>query len=172
VDLEIAFTREQVSFRARGNVRWKRIIGNQGLPAGISVQLLPAYRSLCDLLVEYAAGRATHHNKRSTIRFPVTLEVEYSTATQRHRGLTADLSRDGASILGQRLPPVGSHLHVRMKSPAGMVNLVSEVRWFRDDQQRVFGVRFAIDSHQSARRLQRLIDHVRQQMEREQSLSA
>ena len=167
IDLEIAFAREQISIYARGVVRWKRASGNRRLPAGVGVELSKIDRRTRDLILDFAAGRAVKLIKRASRRFPVEVELDYSTQIDRGiEGITHDLSRNGAAIVGSRAPAVGTHLDIHLKPQNDLsgIDLAGEVRWWRSANSSLFGVRFLLDNHKVARRVQRLIDRVKQQI--------
>jgi Tfp pilus assembly protein PilZ len=166
VDLEIAFAREQLSIYSHGVVRWRRASDTRRLPAGIGIELSRLDRRVRDLLRDFAAGRTANLVRRASRRFPVEIELDYSTARDRRlAGTTYDLSRSGAAIIGSRAPAVGTRLQIHIAPPnTPELNVAGEVRWWRSADRNLFGVRFLLDDKKVARRVQQLIDRVKQEL--------
>ncbi len=163
VDLEIAFAEEQMVFHARGIVRSKRLSGRRTLPAGMAIEFLPSELKTRQIVLDFANGEPLRLVRRASRRFPVALEVEYGDAAG--RTTTEDISRDGAFILGDGLPAVGSRIRLRLK-PEGEppINVRAEIRWHRTSSRPGAGVRFVFDDADSQRQLTELVNKIKRQL--------
>ena len=173
VDLEVVFAREQVTIHTRGIIRWKRLSSKRDMPAGVGIEFMPSERHTRDMLLELAKGKAVNLAKRKTRRYPAMLEIDYATSSVFMTDVTDDLSREGAAILSDEVPPVGTTLRLRLKVPGERlpIELRGEVRWRLTDGRKSFGVQFQFESTQSQDRLSTLIERVKQQIAAELSFA-
>jgi Tfp pilus assembly protein PilZ len=164
VDLEVAFAKEQVTVHSRGVIRWKRLTDKKSLPAGVGVEFLETERRTRDLLLEFAEGKQVTLNRRRSRRYPVMLEIEYTTNSVFLTDVTDDLSRDGASILTDHDVEVGEIITMRLKPPGDVgLDVKAEVRWRHLQGRKGFGVRFIFDRPGSEKRVRDLIERIKHQ---------
>ncbi|MEO6922661.1 MAG: PilZ domain-containing protein [Bryocella sp.] len=59
---------------------------------------------------------------RTSVRFPLHMEIVLSTAEREYRAVTVDVSANGVSFFSKDdLPPVDSHVEFRMTMPAAVM---------------------------------------------------
>jgi uncharacterized protein (TIGR02266 family) len=173
VDLEIVFAKEQVTVHTRGVIRWKRLSSKRDMPAGVGIEFLASERRTRDMLLELAKGKTIALAKRKTRRYPAMLQIEYATSSVFMTDVTDDLSREGAAILTDDIPPVGTMLKLRLKVPNERqpIELKGEVRWRQTEGRKSFGVQFLFESAQAQERVGALIERIKQQIAAELSFA-
>ena len=173
VDLEIVFAKEQVTVHTRGVVRWKRLSSKRDMPAGIGIEFLPDERRTRDRLLELAKGKTVNLAKRRTRRYPAMLQIEYATTSVFMTDVTDDLSREGAAILTDEIPSIGTVLRLRLKVPneAQPIELKGEVRWRQVEGRKSFGVQFVFESPQAQERITELVERIKRQIAAELSFA-
>ena len=55
---------------------------------------------------------------RTSVRFPLHMEVVLSTEERDYRAVTEDVSANGALFTGDELPPINAEVRFRLKMPA------------------------------------------------------
>jgi hypothetical protein len=173
VDLEIVFAKEQVTVHTRGVIRWKRLSSKRDMPAGVGIEFLASERHTRDILLELSKGRTINLAKRRTRRYPAMLQIEYATSSVFLTDVTDDLGREGASVLSDELPALGTVLKLRLKVPNERrpIEIKGEVRWRHTEGRKSFGVQFIIESPQAQERLTALIERIKQRVAGELSLT-
>lgn len=172
VVLEISFLEEQVRFRIRAGVRWKRQAENRrGLP-GVGLAFLPSEQQTRDQLEAFVNGESVAHVERDTRRYALHLEIKVegnNIPTSIHS--TDDLSVGGTFLLWDEPPPIGSQLKLRLKAPGAFfswITLSATVCWHRSGGERSgCGLQFAFDSPRELRRTQKLIALLKERWVRE-----
>lgn len=165
VDVEIVFVDEQMVFHTRGLVRWKRLTVQRQLPAGIGVEFLPSEGRTRDLMLEFAKGRIVRPIQRRQRRYSVLMDVECRIGKTNVQLQTDNFSRDGAFLLGDATPALGSEIDLSIRTnDAGALRVQSEVVWHQLNVQPGFGVRFVSPNEMVQRQIDGLIERIRIQI--------
>jgi Tfp pilus assembly protein PilZ len=171
VELEIHFLAEEVRFRIRAEVRWKRAAGRRAAPPGIGLTFLASEAAARTQLLAFVDGDDVHHRERDARRLPVHVEARADIAGVVEVCQTDDISAGGCFLLVDKHPPIGSRLQVKLKGMGSLfpwVSLGAVVCWHRLGGDREgFGVRFVADNDWQRRRLDKLIRVVRERVARE-----
>lgn len=64
---------------------------------------------------------------RTSVRFPIQLEIVLYTADRSYRAMTEDISANGVLFAADEVPPVGSRVEFRMKMPAAVMGGTEDV---------------------------------------------
>ncbi len=175
IDLEIAFMQEQVRFRLRTTVLWKRgEVGRRAEP-GIGLGFLPSEATTKGQLLRFARGEDVGHIERATRRFSLPLEVKLTVQQQGSRVvLTDDLSEGGCFLLLDPPLSIGTPVEVTFRSPGALFSWLTvpgRVAWRRtatgDPHRAGMGIEFLLVDPNRRRRLARLIELVRERVGRE-----
>ncbi len=100
---------------------------------------------------------AARGHRRLPSRLPVRWSDPRASETERTR--LRDISRGGAFIVSERVPPVGERIEVTLDAPDGeRIQLCSVVSWIRSEHpHRGFGVSFRPADPATARRLSEVV---------------
>lgn len=71
------------------------------------------------------------HDRRSTPRVAIEVEVSFGSDSQFFAGLSGDISEGGLFIATYRAVPIGARLEVDLALPDGKVHVAGQVRWAR-----------------------------------------
>lgn len=161
VDLELNFLAEQCTFRFRGRVT-ERLGGQDGGPGTLAVAFSTAERGVLDMVMAFANGKEVRFTEREHTRFPVALQITYSSDSAfitDVKDVTDDLSQSGAFIVTDRVLPLGTRMALRVRAPGALfpLRLQGVVCWTREAQPRGVGVKFEFASPRQKRRLQDLV---------------
>jgi Tfp pilus assembly protein PilZ len=171
VELEIHFLAEEVRFRIRAEVRWKRAAGRRAAPPGIGLTFLASEDAARTQLLAFVDGDDVRHRERDTRRLPVHVEARAEIGGTVEVCQTDDISEGGCFLLVSKHPEIGARLVVKLKGTGALfpwVSLGAVVCWHRQGGDREgFGVRFVPDSEWQRRRLGKLVKVVRERVARE-----
>ena len=167
--LELVFVTEQRTLRSRGVVRWKRTRSARNLDAGVGIEFLPQERRTRDLILDFANGRNIQLVQPRARRLPVRLTVQYVTDSVMLSDLTDDISEGGLFILTDDLVAVGTDLTLKLKPPGRLfgIQVKGKVAWRQNEGRRGFGVRFHFEGERTKRRIEDLVERLRQRVRRE-----
>ena len=171
VELEIHFLAEEVRFRIRAEVRWKRAAGRRAAPPGIGLTFLASEEAARTQLLAFVDGDDVHHRERDARRLPVHVEARADIGGVVEVCQTDDISAGGCFLLVDKHPAIGVRLQVKLKGTGALfpwVTLGAVVCWHRLGGDREgFGVRFVPDNDWQRRRLDKLVRVVRERVARE-----
>jgi Tfp pilus assembly protein PilZ len=164
-ELELAFAAENIVVHCRGIARWRRMSAQKNLPAGTGVELDPNERRTRDLLLDFASGKDVPLIKRSARRFPVEIQIDYRGGSVQGSTLTEDISLTGCFLRTPTLPALGGTLDLKLRPPGFMLGIAlqAEVVWQRRNDPQGVGLRFVEPARGSRKRLEELLDRVKQQ---------
>lgn len=167
VDLEITFLEEQLSFRIRGTVRWRRAVaGRASLPPGLGVEFAPEDARAQKLLVDYAMGRAVPLVHREDRRFGAHVKVKLYEHGEKVPRETDDISAHGAFIITDEPFDIGEEFDLTLHPPRSLfaLPLRARVKWRRNDEnKRGVGVEFLFDSEKKRARVARFVAQLKDQ---------
>lgn len=176
VELEIHFLAEEVRFRIRALVRWKRQSARRSAPPGIGLTFLASEAAARTQLLAFVDGDDVHHRERDTRRLPVHVEAKVCVNGRDVVCQTDDISSGGCFLLTDERPVIGTRVELKLKGTGAIfswISLVGVVCWHRVDGDRGgFGVRFVVDSDREQRRIDKLVALVRERVAREIRLRA
>jgi Tfp pilus assembly protein PilZ len=171
VELEIHFLAEEVRFRIRAQVRWKRAAGRRSAPPGIGLTFLASEEAARKQLLAFVDGEDVHHRERHARRLPVHVEARVEIDGLVEVCETDDISDGGCFLLVREHPTIGTRLHLKLKGNGAIFSWVSVdavVCWHRRGGDREgFGVRFLLTSDRDRRRIEKLVGVVRERVARE-----
>lgn len=170
VDLDIQFLDDQVSFRVRGTVRWRRTTGGRkSLPPGLGIEFIAEEHSGEKLLLDYAMGREVSMVHRTDRRFGAQLKVNYRANGQKGSDVTDDISEGGAFLLTDEGFVVGEVVDLQIRPPGAIfsIKVKARVAWRRDRGRRGVGLEFMFDSGRKKAQIARLVGQLKTQMIRE-----
>ena len=79
VDVELHFIEDQVRFRIRGIVKWKREnAGRRSIPPGIGIEFLPSEGHTRDHLMAFAEGPESGNHVERERRYALQVDVKLS----------------------------------------------------------------------------------------------
>jgi len=176
VELEIHFLAEEVRFRIRAQVRWKRASGRRSAPPGLGLTFLATEEASRTQLLAFVDGDDVQHTERDTRRLPIHVEAKLELSGTTVVCQTDDISVGGCFVLldAAELPPIGARLEVKLKGPATIfpwITLPAVVCWHRRDDRSGVGVRFVLTSESDRRRVERLVSLLKERVSREVRLS-
>lgn len=182
VELEIQFVAEQVRFRLRTLVRWKRAAGRRMAPPGVGLTFLPSEQTTRDQLLRFVDGEDVRQLERDTLRLPIVAEARLdipaidNAAARQLVCQTDDISAGGCFLVVDPAPPIGTLVSVRLKGPGTLfswLSLDAVVCWSRHGGSADgVGVRFILDGDRQRRRLDRLLTVLRNRVSRDVRLLA
>lgn len=176
VELEIHFLAEEVRFRIRALVRWKRSSARRSAPPGLGLTFLASEQAARTQLLSFVDGDDVQHRERDARRLPIHVEAKVDVAGRDVVCQTDDISSGGCFLLTDERPAIGSRVLLKLKGTGALfpwISLVGVVCWHRVDGDRGgFGVRFVIDSPREQRRIDKLVAVVRERVAREIRLRA
>jgi Tfp pilus assembly protein PilZ len=171
VELEIHFLAEEVRFRIRAQVRWKRASGRRTAPPGLGLTFLASEHAARDQLLAFVEGDDVNHTERDARRLPVHVEAQVEIGGHDVICQTDDIGSGGCFLLVDKLPPIGTRLQLRLKGPGTLfswLSLHAVVCWHRRGADREgFGVRFIVDAERDRRRVDKLVALLRERVSRE-----
>ena len=171
VELDIHFLAEEVRFRIRAQVQWKRASGRRTAPAGLGLAFLASEHAARVQLLAFVDGHDVHHIERDARRLPVHVEAKVEVDGRDVVCQTDDVSSGGCFLLVDQLPSIGTRLHLRLKGPGTLfswLSLQAVVCWHRRSADREgFGVRFVVDTDRERRRIDKLVTLLRERVSRE-----
>ena len=171
VELEIHFLEEEVRFRIRAMVQWKRASGRRAVPPGIGLTFLTTETAARDQLLAFADGQAVRHLERNTRRLPIVAEARIEFEGSSRVCQTDDISSGGCFLVVDQPPAVGSVVRVKLKDPGALfswLGLDAVVCWARSGSaQAGVGVRFIVDGERQRRRIDKLLNVLRARVARE-----
>lgn len=168
VDLEIVFADEVMIFHSRGVVEARQTETAVKRPAGILVAFLRTEQHTRQIILDYAQGLNRTDVQRRQRRYPIRIQVDYTTDIDFITVTTDDLSQNGAFLLSETLLNAGTLIAVRIKPPDGgaPITINAEVAWRQTEPRRGFGIRFLIGDPAKQEEidglLERLTDILRQ----------
>ncbi len=182
VEVDIQFVAEQVRFRVRTLVRWKRAAGRRMAPPGVGLTFLPSEQSTREQLLRFVDGEDVRQLERDTLRLPIVAEARLdipATDDSPGRQLTCqtdDISAGGCFLVVDPAPPIGTVVKVRLKGPGllfSWLSLDAVVCWARSGgAANGVGVRFILDGERQRRRLDKLLAVLRDRVTRDVRLLA
>lgn len=177
VEVEVQFLAEQVRFRLRTLVRWKRAAGRRAAPPGVGLTFLPSEQSTREQLLRFVDGADIRQLERDTLRLPIVAEARLdipATDDGTARQLvcqTDDISAGGCFLVVAPAPPIGTVVQVRLKGPGALfswLSLEAVVCWARSGGNADgIGVRFILDGDRQRRRLEKLLAVLRDRVARD-----
>ena len=170
VILEIAFLEEQVRFRIRGQVKWRRTDGlRKSIPPGLGIEFLPEEESARELLLQFATGRDVELVERDGRRFGCHIRVRYKNEGQTVVEQTDDISEGGAFLLTDADIPVGTRFKLKLQPPGSLfgVGVEAVVAWRRETGRKGIGVEFLFDSPRKKAQVAKLVANLKEQLVRE-----
>lgn len=174
VDLDLQFIEEQVSIRIRGQARWRRTSpsGRRSMPPGLGIEILPEEAAARELLLEFARGKEIALVLRRARRFGVLLRVKYQQDGAAVFDNTDDISEGGAFILSDAPLPVGTRFEMKLVPPGAFfgVGVTAVVAWRRNEGRRGFGVEFQFDSERQRKKVAKMVEELKEQMQREEKV--
>lgn len=177
VELEIHFLEEEVRFRIRALVRWKRTTGRRAAPPGIGLTFLASEQSARDQLLAFVDGKVVRHLERDTRRLPIVVEARLRVGGSTRVCQTDDLSSGGCFLVVDDAPAIDTIVSVGLKGPELLfpwLTLDAVVCWARSGGvgvQRGVGVRFLIENDRQRRRIDKLVSVLRERVTREVRLA-
>lgn len=172
VDVEIHFIEDQVRFRIRGVVKWKREnAGRRAIPPGIGIEFLPSEGHTRDHLVAFAEGRESVSHVERGRRYALQVDVKLSRGGVEEMGVTDDISEGGCFVLTENLLPVGTVLAVKLRAPGslfGWMTLSAIVAWTRTDPARAgLGLAFTFEDDRKRAKVGKIVALMKERMLRE-----
>lgn len=174
VVLEIAFLEEQVRFRIRAAVKWKRAAGSRRAMAGVGLAFLPSEVDTRVQLEAFVDGEHVDHVERDSRRYSLHLEIKVDGHGTKK---TDDFSAGGCFLLwGDDQggpPPIGEGLKLKLAAPGAFfswITLPATVCWHRtsaDGSRDGCGVQFHFGSDRDQRRLEKLLAVLKERLVRE-----
>lgn len=175
VELEIHFLEEEVRFRIRAMVRWKRASGRRMAPPGIGLTFLPSEQAARDQLLAFADGKEVRHLERDARRLPIVAEARLGFGGDTRTCQTDDISSGGCFLVLSNPPPIDSVIKLQLKGPQALFSWLSldgVVCWVRNGgEQAGVGVRFIVDGERQQRRIDKLLTVLRERVAREVRLA-
>ncbi len=177
VVLEISFLEEQVRFRIRAAVKWKRAsAGRRALP-GVGLSFLPSEQATKDQLDAFVDGDHVDHVERDSRRYSLHLEIKVDGAGMGQSiRRTDDLSLGGCFLLWDDPPPIGTTLKLKLTAPKAFfswITLPATVCWHRSgDERSGCGVQFVFQSDRDRRRTDKLLAVLKERLVREVRVQA
>jgi Tfp pilus assembly protein PilZ len=177
VDVELQFVEDQVRFRIRGVVKWKRESGGRrSLPPGVGIEFLASEHNTRAHLLAFAKGKETVNHVERQRRYALQVDVKVRHGSSDLVGTTEDVSEGGCFVLANPLPPVGAQAELRLRAPGtlfGWITLAATVTWTRSDQHKSgFGVAFQFDSDRKRLRVQKIVALMKARMLRDVKVHA
>jgi Tfp pilus assembly protein PilZ len=175
VVLEISFLEEQVRFRIRAQVKWKRpasAASRRALP-GVGLAFLPSEAQTRQQLEDFVDGNAVDHVERDGRRYSLHLEIKVEGHGSKK---TDDLSAGGCFLLwdpadDDAVPAIGTTLRLKLTAPGAFfswITLPATVCWHRSGGERDgCGVQFQFGSERDRRRTEKLLAALRERLVRE-----
>lgn len=178
VVLEISFLEEQVRFRIRAQVKWKRAASSRRALAGVGLAFLPSEAQTREQLEAFVDGKSVDHKERDTRRYALHLEIKVEgEGIPKATKTTDDLSVGGCFLLWDgEPPPVGSTLKLKLSQPGAFfswITLPAVVCWHRrsdqpgPDTRDGCGVQFQFASERDKRRTEKLLHVLKERLVRE-----
>jgi Tfp pilus assembly protein PilZ len=171
VDIELHFVEEDVVFRLRGQVRWRRTqSGRASQPRGVSIEFLPEDLGSRRLLLDFVNGEQLPLVERAARRYGVSMPARYRGADGAMiTEVTDDLSEGGAFIRSEHPPEVGRVMKVKLLPDRSIlgVGVKAVVAWRRTDGRSGFGVEFLFDGARKRDRVLKLVSGLRDRILRE-----
>ncbi len=178
VVLEISFLEEQVRFRIRAQVKWKRTASSRRALAGTGLAFLPSEAQTREQLEAFVDGNAVDHTERDTRRYALHLEIKVDgDGIQKGTRTTDDLSVGGCFLLWEgEPPPVGTTLKLKLSQPGAFfswITLPAVVCWHRRSEhpgpetRDGCGVQFQFGSDRDKRRTEKLLHVLKERLVRE-----
>lgn len=174
VVLEISFLEEQVRFRIRAAVKWKRPAASRRALPGVGLAFLPSEADTRAQLEAFVDGKSVDHVDRDTRRYALHLEIKVDGHGTR---TTDDLSVGGCFLLWDgEPPPVGTTLKLKLSQPGAFfswITLPAVVCWHRrtdnpgPDTRDGCGVQFQFASDRDRRRTEKLLAVLKERLVRE-----
>jgi len=166
MELELSFLEEQVHFRLKGTVRWRRPKGasnSRSLPPGVGIEFAPEHKNTRQLLLDYAMGREVALVHRDNRRFPVEIGVKAKMPTTSTEGKTDDLSIGGALLLLGETLPLGTEMGLVLRIPGRLFGLSirARVAWEKRDPPLGVGVEFVYENDKKRQQVERVVDELR-----------
>lgn len=171
IELEIHFLEEDVRFRIRALVRWKRVVGRRAAPPGVGLTFLASEHNARTQLVAFANGSTITHKERDGRRLPghVEARVDFVGAKPSKPAVvchTDDVSHGGCFLLLTPPPAIGTQLKVRLKAPGALFSWLgvdAVVCWQREGGDRPgVGVQYRFANDRERRRAERLVALLRE----------
>lgn len=183
VVLEISFLEEQVRFRIRAQVKWKRAASSRRALAGVGLAFLPSEAQTREQLEAFVDGESVAHTERDTRRYALHLEIKVEgDGIQRGTKTTDDVSAGGCFLLWDgEPPPVGTTLKLKLSQPGAFfswITLPAVVCWHRRSEQAGpdtrdgCGVQFQFASDRDKRRTEKLMHVLKERLVRELRVTA
>jgi Tfp pilus assembly protein PilZ len=171
LDLEVHFVSEQVVFRIRGAVKWRRAHSSRkSVPPGLGLEFAADDRAAQRLLLDFAHGAAIPMVERSARRYGVQMPARYRGADGRMvTEVTDDLSEGGAFIRSQNPPQVGQTLELKLLPDRSVfgVGVKAVVAWRKTEGRSGFGVEFLFDGSKRRGRVKKVLESVHERILRE-----
>jgi uncharacterized protein (TIGR02266 family) len=104
----------------------------------------------------------TQHNSRAHERIPLSVEVEYRTASSFLVAYSVNLSRGGLFLESHSAPPIGSALNLELRVPGGegLIPVRGRVTWTRGEDDSSGPPGFGVAFEEVAPELGALIDQL------------
>ncbi len=132
VVLEISFLEEQVRFRIRAIVKWKRTTASRRALPGVGLAFLPSESHTRAQLEAFVDGEHVDHVERDTRRYSLHLEIKVEGHGTKN---TDDLGAGGCFLLWDTSPPpIGTMLRLKLAAPGAFfswITLPATVCWHR-----------------------------------------
>lgn len=167
VDLDIRFLQEQVSFRVRGVVRWRRTTGGRrSLPPGLGIEFSPLSKSGEKKLLDYAMGREVSIIDRGGHRYEAHLAVRITGENGKLVETTDDISEGGAFLLTEAPYTIGDLVTLNVRPPGAIfgIPLSARVAWLRAEGDKGVGVEFIFENGRQRSRIARLVKQLKSSM--------
>lgn len=174
VALEIAFVEEQVRFRIRAQVKWRRTAATRRALPGVGLTFLPSENHTREKIEAFVNGDEVDHVERTARRFALHLELKVD---GRGTKKTDDISEGGSFLLWPgELPAIGSRLKIKLAAPGAFfswLTVPATVCWHRTGGERDgCGVQFHFDGDGQRRRMTKLLLVFRERLGREVRVQA
>lgn len=168
VMLEIFFVEEQVRFRIRAEVKWRRATPSRRMQMGVGLTFLPSETQTRQQIEKFIAGDDVDHVERTARRYSLHLEIKVDGHGSKS---TDDISEGGCFLLwAVELPAIGTRLKVKLQAPGAFfswITLPATVCWHRTGGDRDgCGVEFLFDNPSDRRRTQKLLGVLRERLGR------
>ena len=171
VELEIHFLEEEVRFRIRALVRWKRASGRRAAPPGIGLTFLPTEHAARGQLLAFVDGKDVRQIERDARRLPLVVEARIEFAGITHVCETDDISSSGCFLIIDNAPVIDTVIRVRLKGPGLLFSWLSAdavVCWARNGGPHAgVGVRFLLENDRQKRRIDKLLSVLRERVSRD-----
>ncbi len=165
VSVFVEFPNDKRSFRLLGRVVSRRRAAKEpALAAGIRVEFSPDQGQAIQLILDHVGGKDIAFQNRASRRLSCTLEISYRHDGELLKQFAEDISEGGTFIRTQKLLPVGTEVHCRLKPPGQLlgIKIKGRVSWQKESGDPVgMGIEFLFSSSRQQKKIAKLLTSLR-----------